>query len=589
MSVRRRAGAAAASLVLIAVVLVASASAASAHALLLRSDPAPQSTAPTAPTVVRLFFSEGVEVSGGDVRVYDVDGKRVDKSVATRKDGNREVDVPVERLGDGTYTVTWRAVSADTHAVHGGFTFYVGHPSSISPVAIDAEAGAPRWVSVGYGIARFAWFAGLLLVVGLVVVRRWVWTPTVRAAGLATTDAADAFRRRFTTLLLPAWGLLLVAGLVQLVFQSATVRGSSSLTDAMRGDALRHLLGASFGHLWLVQTVLALVLLVPVIALSRRTRLAGVPPDAWIVVGGAAGIGLCLVAGLAGHARTASHETLAVASITVHLAAVAVWVGGLAAILVAAVPTWLGVPSDDRRGLVLGVVRRFSPVALVAVAVIAVTGVVNSFAGFSAFSDLWRDQYGRLVSIKVLLILVAVVLAARHRFLTQPRLAEAEAEAEADGDARGSAQGGERRGEDTRFRWAATAELVALVAAVAVAAALVALVPGRTLALAANGPVNQQRAIGSYTVQLIVDPTAVGTNQIHLTYATAAGLAAGEVVNTTATLVPPTGAAAPLPVALISPGHFVGDATLAVPGRYQLRVDGPGASTTFAFTVRKGA
>jgi len=583
MSVRRRAGAAAASLAVIVVVLVATAPAASAHALLLRSDPAPQSTAPTAPTMVRLFFSEGVEVSGGDVRVYDVDGKRVDKSVATRKDGNREVDVPVERMSDGTYTVTWRAVSADTHAVHGGFTFYVGHPSSISPVAIDAEAGAPRWVSVGYGIARFAWFAGLLLAVGLVVVRRWVWTPAVRTAGLATTEAADAFRRRFTTLLLPAWALLLVAGLVQLVFQSATVRGSSSLTDAMRGDALRHLLGASFGHLWLVQTALTLVLLVPVVALSRRTRVAGLPPDAWIAVGGATVIGLCLVAGLAGHARTASHETLAVVSITVHLAAVAVWVGGLAAILLAAVPTWLGVPSDERRGLVLGVVRRFSPVALVAVAAIAVTGVVNTLAGFSAFSDLWRDQYGRLVSIKVVLLLVAVVLAARHRFLTQPRLADADAAA------RGSTRGDKGRGEDTRFRWAATAELVALVAAVGVAAALVALVPGRTLALAANGPVNQQRAIGSYTVQLIVDPTAVGSNQIHLTYATAAGLAAGEVVNTTATLVPPGGAPAPLPVALISPGHFVGDATLAVPGRYQVRVDGPGASTTFTFTVRKGA
>ena len=67
------------------------------------------------------------------------------------------------------------------------------------------------------------------------------------------------------------------------------------------------------------------------------------------------------------------------------------------------------------------------------------------------------------------------------------------------------------------------------------------------------------------------------------------GLAAGEVVNTMATLVPPSEPEQTLLLALISPGHFVGEATLTAPGRYQLRVDGPGASTTFTFTVRKGA
>src|SRR5919199_1231202 len=104
---------------------------ASAHAILLRTEPSPQTTVKTAPAAVRLYFSEPVEVAFGAVRVFNVDGHRVDPGTIRRADGNREVSVPV-RLQDGTYTVTWRVTSADGHPVHGGFGFYVRNPSTIS-------------------------------------------------------------------------------------------------------------------------------------------------------------------------------------------------------------------------------------------------------------------------------------------------------------------------------------------------------------------------------------------------------------------------------------------------------------------------
>src|SRR3954465_10010001 len=86
------------------VVLLAAAMPASAHALLLRTDPSPQSTVPTSPPSIRLFFSEAVEVAAGDVRVYDVDGKRVDNDKVHRTGGNREVVADIPHLADGTYT-----------------------------------------------------------------------------------------------------------------------------------------------------------------------------------------------------------------------------------------------------------------------------------------------------------------------------------------------------------------------------------------------------------------------------------------------------------------------------------------------------
>src|SRR3954469_1160571 len=207
------------------VVLLGAAAPASAHALLLRTDPSPQSTVPTSPDAVRLFFSEPVEVAAGDVRVYDVDGKRVDKDKVHRTGGNREVDVEVPHLADGTYTVTWRAVSSDTHPVRGGFVFYVGHPSSISAVAVAQPHPASHTVTYAFGVIRFLWYSALIGIVGLVVVRRWAWTPTLRHARLLESDTAERFRGSFSRALVGTWIVLALSGIAALGFQSAVVSG----------------------------------------------------------------------------------------------------------------------------------------------------------------------------------------------------------------------------------------------------------------------------------------------------------------------------------------------------------------------------
>src|SRR5947209_511637 len=248
---------------------LAPAAPASAHALLLRTEPAPQTTVKTAPTAIKPFFSEPVEVTFGAIRVFDVNGKRVDPGTLHRVGDGSEVDVPVNGLKDGTYTVTWRAVSADGHPVSGGFTFYVGNPSTISAVAIPSDQGAGRLVGWGFGAVRFAWFSALLGLIGAVVVRRWVWTPAVRAAGPGASEAAAAFRRRFRPALLGAWIVLAVAGALALAFQAASASGLS-LTSAARPSVLGDVLRTNYGRLWLVQAALTVAVAVPVVALAGR-------------------------------------------------------------------------------------------------------------------------------------------------------------------------------------------------------------------------------------------------------------------------------------------------------------------------------
>ncbi|MCA1846272.1 MAG: copper resistance protein CopC [Actinobacteria bacterium] len=382
--------------------LAVTAGPASAHAVLLRTDPSPQTTVKTAPAMVRLQFSEAVEAAFGAVRVFDVDGKRVDNGKITTTAGRREVDVPAD-LGSGTYTVTWRVVSADGHPVHGGFQFYVGAPSTISAVAVEADSGAGRVVGWGYGAVRFTWYAALLAVIGLVVVRRLVWTPAVRAAGLTDSDAADRFRRRFNRALPWAWVLLLVAWMGRLVFQTASISGLG-LAGSFRPGVLGDVLGTGFGRSWLAGLGFTLLAGLPVAGLTRRAGLFGARPQTWLSLMAASAAGLALAAASIGHARTESHPGLGVPSVAVHLLAVSIWVGGLAAIVALGASAWSGVPPGARNGLVRALVTRFSRLALLAVAALVATGVVNSFLDLASVSDLWDTTYGRVLSAKIALL-----------------------------------------------------------------------------------------------------------------------------------------------------------------------------------------
>jgi copper transport protein len=563
MSVLRRLGVAGA---VVMAVLVAAAPAASAHAVLLRTDPSPQTTVTKAPTAVRLVFSEAVEVSFGAVRVFDVDAVRVDSGTITRAQGNREVSVPVRSLKDGTYTVTWRVVSADGHAVHGGFTFYIGAPSTISAKQVASDTGAGRVVGWGFGAVRFLWFASLLGLVGAAVVRLWVWTPAVRHLGLSQSDAAEGFRRRFARAFPALWAVLLVAGALSIVFETASISGFS-LWRSFRPSVVTSTLDTAFGHYWLWEMAITVLLLAPVVALVRRRPLWGVGPRVWLAVFAAGAGGLCVLAGLNSHARTLGHATLGVSSIAVHLASVGVWVGGLGALVVLAGLGWRALAPEHRSRLLRQLVPRFSRVALVAVVLVVVTGTVNAFVDLAHVSDLWRTTYGRVVLAKVGVLVVALGLAARHLWVTPRRL---DVPAESAREAR-------------VFTRTSRVELLFLAGAVALASALVALVPGKTLALAANGPVNMERQAGQYTVQLFVDQTAV-PNQVHVTFVNTQGLAASEVVNASASLARGAAPPQPLDMRLLSAGHFVADAGSLPPGRYRVTVAAGGgvqASTTF--------
>src|SRR5947209_2149783 len=95
------------------------------HARLVRSQPAANAKLKEAPKLVELWFSEDLEPTMSTIVVTDQSGKRVDKNNATVAEGNKKLQIDLEDLGSGTYTVEWKALATDQHTMKGKFIFNV--------------------------------------------------------------------------------------------------------------------------------------------------------------------------------------------------------------------------------------------------------------------------------------------------------------------------------------------------------------------------------------------------------------------------------------------------------------------------------
>ncbi len=97
-----------------------------AHAHLVAAVPAAGSVVAVPPQSVKLSFSEPLEARFSSVAVTNRAGVRVDgHDLAAAPGDPKTVQASLAALTPGPYTVTWRAVSVDTHRTQGSFTFSV--------------------------------------------------------------------------------------------------------------------------------------------------------------------------------------------------------------------------------------------------------------------------------------------------------------------------------------------------------------------------------------------------------------------------------------------------------------------------------
>lgn len=249
--------------------LFTAASPATAHAALTASDPADGAVVATAPAQVTLSFSEQVAMGDDSLRVLDPQGRRVDTGeLRDMCSGNtvRYGTALHTGLPNGTYTVAWQAVSADSHPISGALTFSIGAPSATDVTLPTAQAGGGP-VGIAYGIARYAAYAGFTVLVG-------------GAAFILLCWRRGAAERPLQKLVVRAWVTLTAATLAMLVLRTPYT-GSGDFSDAFDLDGLRAVLetkaGASLVSRLLLLGAAALFLAVLFGVYARRV--ADIGPD----------------------------------------------------------------------------------------------------------------------------------------------------------------------------------------------------------------------------------------------------------------------------------------------------------------------
>ena len=449
---------------------------AAAHAVLQHTAPHQDAAVPTAPSEVRLDFDEPVEVAFGAVRVFDVRGERVDDgTVGFAPGGQRSVVAGLRRgLGRGTYTATYRVVSADGHPVSGGFAFGVGEAVAVgrdTPEVADllARSSAGPVVEGVFGAVRGLHFAALLLLVGAIVFRLAVWP--------------DGTTVRWPSrLLLGAAGAGAVCALAGVGLQGALGAGVG-LGGALDAPVLEASLRTRTGDAWLLRAAVWAFLLV-LLALfgAGRTRggaLAAAIPTA-VLVGSLP---------YAGHAGSQEPQAVLVPADVLHVLAAGAWLGGLV-LLVACFWPRRG-PAGARDGAAEAT-RRFSRLALPAVAVLVLAGSVQAWFYLGSPGAVFASTYGWALVAKAGLLGVVVVLAAANRRRTA-RLAPGRTA--------------------TALRTAMRGELAPAVLVVAATATLVRAAPPATLAA---GPVVRELDLGPMRLQLDLEPGDAGPTDLHL-------------------------------------------------------------------------
>ncbi|MFD5011357.1 copper resistance CopC/CopD family protein [Streptomyces chartreusis] len=388
--------------------LFAGAGPVSAHAAVTGSAPQQGAVVGKAPTQVSLTFSEKVALSGDSLRVLDPKGKRVDRGDPANLTGTTYAVKLHGGLPDGTYTVTYQVVSEDSHPVAGAYTFSIGAPSQTT-VSVSGQTAGGGVVGTLYGFGRYVSYAGFIVMVGGAAFVLACWQ---RGAGV----------RALQRLTVAGW-LALTAATLGLLLLRGSYTGSGKVGDVFDLDLLGQVLqtktGAALVSRLLLLAAAALFIAVLFGAYEKREDEEKRDLTFGLAVGGVVvSAGLAASWAMSEHASTGLQAGIAMPVDIIHLLAVAGWLGGLAALLVALYRAPADTPVDALA------VRRFSRLAFGSVLALVATGIYQSWRQLGSWTAFTDTRYGQLLLVKIGLVAVLVGIAWVSRRWTG-RLAEA--------------------------------------------------------------------------------------------------------------------------------------------------------------------
>jgi len=435
-------------------------------------------------------------------------------------------------------------VSGDAHPIRGSFTFTVGDAEAAgASVVAGVGSHGNRAVGITFGIVRGIAFGSVLFLVGAVTFVRFRW----REAGQD---------RLLRALLAVACGLVFASALAGIGLQAAYANGRS-LTGAFDTDLVGDVLDSRFGQAWLARAGLIVVIVFLARVLRHRESVARDATFAALFVG------LLATFTFAGHAVTGRWTGLAVVTDLVHLGAIALWLGGVAVLVIG---FYRRTPGR------VAATQQFSRIAAPAIAVIVITGLLQAWRQASALDDLLDTTYGRLVLAKAGVLLLIVAAASASRDIVRKRMGATLLPA-----GPGAARVELQPEDEQDFRNAIAVEVAFAVLILAITAVLVNSVPARdaeaTEATTTTNTFAQVVTADDLQFEVTVSPASTGPNNLVIVTRTLEGTPTAAL-ELSATLSEPARDIPPIDVDLADHGggHYTATVDVPFPGSWELRL-----------------
>ena len=422
-----------------------------AHTHLLSSTPGKGDTVRTPVSEIRLHFSEAVDARYTIVVLLDASGQQIKmgKLGAVGGSPSKDYKLTLERpLMAGAYTVKWKAAGDDGHVSTGLFDFSVDVPGAISNVkTTNDQRPAPDTMAMGAAHdmhdmpsmqhstdatdvpalykADSSWlwiwtrwlnFLALMLMVGSVAFRFGVVHRARRLFDEALCLNLDDAARRVAVF---AAIIALISNALRLWLQSGSLNGPERMwQSSLLSTMIFH---TGWGKAWLAQTVASLGYLIAV-SIKSRDRL-----ESWYSAAAFAFVAAATPA-FSGHA--AAVQQMAIVPVfddVIHVISASAWLGSLALLLFAGLPAVLRTENGFSKAATL--VNTFSPIALTMAGIAVFTGALNAFVHINAFSEFWTTPYGRVLAVKIGIVIITASMGAYNWKVVSPRLGSAEATA----------------------------------------------------------------------------------------------------------------------------------------------------------------
>ncbi len=411
-----------------------------AHAILLQSDPVQGAVLISAPTQVRMWFSEDLSPGISAATVINPSQRRVDLGNArVASSDTREMDVSLQPLlAPGTYIVQWTTQSADDgYVLRGSFLFYVTEPNGTvpktnGPLPGQNSADGGSNANLLDGPTFFSFIMVTLVDLGAVFwVGAQLWRTFVLQLTNTESDTEETIGQRAETRFdrifsLPLLLLLLLANIGVIVGQALTLTGGNPAQSFTSSTLVSLVTNGRFGTYWVMREIVVLlaILLATITLTLKNLPRRVIEMVSWLNL--ILGMALLIALTLSGHASAANSNILIYAVMIdwLHLLAASLWIGGMMYISMLYLPALRGNALLERARSLLSILLHYYPLAMTGIIIMAITGPFNATVDMSSFDQLITTAYGRALVVKVVLVGAMLITSVIHIGLLRPRLSK---------------------------------------------------------------------------------------------------------------------------------------------------------------------